>query len=412
MRPPRRCPACGGALAKVHGAPGARCAACGALVLRARELPPKSREKIRSLRATRRRALPCADCGGAMRTLRDDEVEIARCESCGSVLLDPGAALPGATDFARERALFALSLPERSVRALLGTAGATARELTHVLVPPALRQTRFWSAAIERSLKLLAEGVGRVPGKKADAPVDVARMAVGSVVDTAALVFLQFSPLWLLAVVHDVAKGSRAYLDEVVGELKQKGLLAHDEQVEGVDHLLGVLERTSGRLQADVDLPPLSLPDLRASVEGIREAVKTRGAAEIEKEAKAVAVELERTSKAEGRSVLEVSNAVALSLADHARRAGRTARIGVDVAARLFVERGWKPYLEQLDEVRRIGFARYLADAVGPIGEGIARSFDPSSGTVTEGLVSGKLWRQAVEILRKRKPKETKGKAT
>jgi Transcription factor zinc-finger len=387
---PRRCPACAGSLQKIHGGPGARCAGCGGVFLRARELAAEARERIARFVGKGTRSVRCPDCPGRLRPVREGDVEIERCDECGAVFLDPGKTLPDGSDPAHALSLFALSLPERSVRALLGTAGGT----------------RFWSAAVERSLKILAEGVGRVPGKKSDAPVDVARMAVGSVVDTAALVFLQFSPLWLLAVVHDVAKGSRTYLDEVVGDLKAKGLLAHDQQVEGVDQLLGVLERTSGRLQADVDLPPLSLPDLRASVEGIREAVKTRGAEVMEKEAKAVAVELEQTSKAEGRSLLEVSNAVALNIADHARRAGQTARVGVDVAARLFVERGWKPYLEQLGEIRRMGFSRYLADAVKPIGEGIARSFHPSSDTVTAQLVSGRLWKQAVAKL-KQSPKKS-----
>src|SRR5262245_41674053 len=174
----------------------------------------------------------------------------------------------------RDAALFALSLPERAVRSVLGGAGHTAREITHVVVPPAVRKTRFWSAAIERSLKILAEGVGNVKNTGGGEPVDdIARMAVGSVVDTAALLVFHFSPLWLLAIVNDVAKGSREYLDEVVSELRAHGALEKDVKIEGVDHLLSVLERTSGRLQSDVDKPPLSVEQLRASVDEMRKSL-------------------------------------------------------------------------------------------------------------------------------------------
>jgi hypothetical protein len=303
----------------------------------------------------------------------------------------------------RRAPYFAISIPERTVRSVLGTVGHTARELTHVLVPPAVRGTRFWNAAIERSLKILAEGVGRVPAKDPnEIRVDVARQAVGSVVDTAALLVFQVSPLWLLAVVYDVAKGSRRYLDEVVVELRARGALDPNVKIDGVDQLLTILERTAGELQSDVDRPPLSVEDLRSSVAEIRRAIETAPTGEIAADAGKVALELEETSAREGRTLREVSNAITVGAIAKARFAGRAAAAGVDVAKRNFVERGWRPYLEQLREVRKLGFYRYLANAAAPLQDALAANFDPRTDTLTAQLVSGRLWRDALARLQER----------
>lgn len=300
--------------------------------------------------------------------------------------------------------LFALSLPERAVRSVIGTAGATAREITHVIIPPALRHTRFWNAAVERSFKILAEGVGNVKStKKGAVPPDVARMAVGSVVDTAALVVFQISPLWLLAVVTDVASGSRQYLDEVVLELREKGALEKDVNIHNIDHLLTVLEDTAGELQGDVDRPPLSVGELRASVERIRESIVKIPEGEREREAARFAAELHEISKKEGRTLRELSNAIALRMASSARLAGLAAVASVDVGARLFVEKGWRPYSMQLRSIGRLGYGRYLAHVAKPIGDAIVKNFDPHTETLTAQLLTGRLWHDALDHLRSRK---------
>ena len=160
-------------------------------------------------------------------------------------------------------------------------------------------------AILERGDRALAQDPRRGSGARPrqdpnEIRVDVARQAVGSVVDTAALLVFQVSPLWLLAVVYDVAKGSRRYLDEVVVELRARGALDPNVKIDGVDQLLTILERTAGELQSDVDRPPLSVEDLRSSVAEIRRAIETAPTGEIAADAGKVALELEETSAREG----------------------------------------------------------------------------------------------------------------
>lgn len=398
-----KCPGCRGTLEPLQAgrhSRGWRCGACGVVCLRESDLSPEGKEKLAQFRDRAASQRLCPGCSAPMTTVAQGLVEIERCRPCGMIAFDPGETLDPKRSGSFD-ALFALSIPERAIRSLVGTAGATARELTHVLVPPVVRGTRFWNAAIERSLKILSEGVGNVKSRSA-APqeVDVARMAVGSVVDTAALVVFHVSPLWLLAAVHDVAKGSRRYLDEVVEELKDRGALAREEHIEGIDHLLTVLEKTSGELQSDVDLPPLSVKDLRASLERVRETVVSSPEGEAQAKARDLARELEAVSKREGRSLREISNAISVRAVSGAKLAGVAAVAGVDVARRILVEEGWRPYFEQLAAVRRQGFSQYLADAARPIAEAVEHNFNPQTDTLTAQLVSGRLWKRALSTLR------------
>ena len=54
------------------------------------------------------------------------------------------------------------------------------------------------------------------------------RKAGGNVVELGSILAFGFSPLWLLAGAADVTRGTRVYLDALVGELKAAGVLARE----------------------------------------------------------------------------------------------------------------------------------------------------------------------------------------
>ena len=79
-----------------------------------------------------------------------------------------------------------------------------------------------------------------------------------------------FSPLWLLAAASDISHGSRVYLEALVAELKRAGVVAEAAEVQSLDDLLSALEGASGTTARLVDLPPLELAGLRASLSELR----------------------------------------------------------------------------------------------------------------------------------------------
>jgi hypothetical protein len=272
------------------------------------------------------------------------------------------------------RRRFLLSLPERLVRSIAAVVGGTVYETAQLVLPRLVRRSRFYEATAKNLLRITIEMVGRVEGaasveQEAGAKELAVRKGAGNVVEIGSIAAFGFSPLWLLAGASDVLRGSRVYLDALVGELKRAGVVAEDANVGSVDDLLGVLERGSGRTARLIDIPPVELEELRASLAELR---AERDALPSPDELAAAFTGLRRTAEAEDRTLLEVSSGIGLAFLISARDVSRTHLV--------------VPYREDLQPLRREGFAAYARRVSTPYRDAVAGHFDPSRPTWTERI--------------------------
>jgi hypothetical protein len=279
----------------------------------------------------------------------------------------------------RRRAIFALSLPERALRALFAALGGAVHETAQVLLPRVVRRSRFYEATAKNALRLAIElvgGVERPPGQADPAEVDpgapaagelLKRKAAGNVVELGSIAAFGFSPLWLLAGAADALRGSRVYLDALVGELKRAEVLKDDASFASLDDLLGALEGTSGGTARMIDVPPLELAELRRSVSELRaDASGLPTPAELAQ----LYDGLRAAAAAEGRSLLEVSAGVGLAFLLSARSVGREHLV--------------TPYREDWRPLRREGLAAYARRVAQPYGDAVTGHFDAGRATLTE----------------------------
>jgi hypothetical protein len=268
-------------------------------------------------------------------------------------------------------AAFLVSVPERAVRALAALAGGAVHETAELVLPRLARRSRLYEATAKNLLRVVIELVGDVerpvPAGEPDVGEVAKRKAAGNVVELGSIAAFGFSPLWLLAGAADVSRGSRVYLDALVRELKRAGVLRPEAEPTTVDDLLAALEGTSGTTARLVDLPPLELTQLRASLAELR-----AGAAELPtpQELAAVYGGLRRAAAREGRSLLEVSAGIGIAFLLSARAVGR--------------EHVVTPYREDLAPLRREGFAAYARRVSGPYRDALAGHFDADRETWTE----------------------------
>ena len=130
-----------------------------------------------------------------------------------------------------KRLWYAISLPERALRALIGTLGGLLHESAQMLLPRFVRRSRLYEAtARERAADRRRGGrAGRAAGAARGLGAEITkRKAAGNVVELGSIAAFGFSPLWLLAAAADAAHGSRVYLAAFVDELKRAGVLAED----------------------------------------------------------------------------------------------------------------------------------------------------------------------------------------
>jgi hypothetical protein len=268
---------------------------------------------------------------------------------------------------------YAISLPERALRALIATVAGVIHESAQVLLPRFVRRSRLYEATAKNALRIAIEAVGRVEPQE---PPEVSaqeiakRKVAGNVVELGSIAAFGFSPLWLLAAASDAVHGSRVYLAAFVAELKRAGVLAEEREIGSVDELLETLENTSGRTARLIDIPPLELAELRSTLGEFR--ADTSGLPGPDELASLYRGLREEAARERG-SLLEVSVGMGLAFLLSAKNV-TNAHLAI-------------PYREDWAPLRREGFARYARRVGAPYARAVGGHFDPRRPSWTERLL-------------------------
>jgi hypothetical protein len=199
--------------------------------------------------------------------------------------------------------------------------------------------------------------------------------------------------VWVLAALADVCGAGRQLIPEMADALKEQGLLEKDAQFTSVDQMLDGLERTSSRLAATINTPPLDVAGLRREWDALREEARGIQPANLPSRDTigAMWADLKSESVRQNRSVFETSSMMAVSAVrafpDRARwfyasaRAGAT-RTGAIVAVALLDH-----YSHTLAEIRQTGYAAFATRQFAPYVRAAVGQFSPRKTTLTERLL-------------------------
>jgi hypothetical protein len=269
---------------------------------------------------------------------------------------------------------YALSLPERIVRAAAAGLGGLLYEATQVLLPSWLRRSRLYRAIVAGTLRIAIELVGGatgvLPADEVTAQELAVRKAAGTGIEMGGLMLIGWSPLWLFAATADLTGGARTYLQALVSELRRDGLLREDADISSVNELLDTLEDTSGLVAESLDVPPLNVDDLRAWWRELRqEATDLPDAGRLA----GLYASLQQVAQQEDRSLRSVSSLIAAG----AVRAGvQTGQVHI-----------FDYYEDALRTIAREGLAVYARRVTTPYLAVARRHFDPKTMTHTERLL-------------------------
>ena len=269
---------------------------------------------------------------------------------------------------------FLVSFPERAVRAGAASLGGAAYQLAEVFLPGWLRRGRLYRATVARMLRITVEMVGGVPGVMPTESVSVQelamRKAAGNALEFASIFAVGWSPLWLLAAASDVTGGTKVYLRALAGELKRSGLLPDDDGVTSFGELLALVEQTSGVLADTIDVPPMSLDEIRTSWEKLRGNPSAIPPPETQA---AIYAGLQEASRKEGHSLLEVSSLIAQSAVSAGLQLGNTY---------IFLY-----YREALGAILTEGLPAYMRRVTAPYLATVGGHLNPDRSTHTERLL-------------------------
>jgi tryptophan synthase alpha subunit len=314
----------------------------------------------------------------------------------------PGSSdAPAVTPAARVG--YMLSIPERALRSGTGVVGGILRESAALVVPRSFQNSRTYGVMVQQMLDFLVHDVGGVEQQQgtesSTSGVDnfVARKTVGNFVDMASLATLHISPLLLLAAVSDLAYGSQVYLRELADELKAQGVIAPDSTIDHVNDLLTAVSDASAATSNAFNTPPLSAVALRETIEQTRAAIQSAKGANVipQAEVRRMWEEIREIAQRENVGILAVSTAATLQAMNKFATLGRGALSTVKVAGSLLDKHVLDHYSQALSEIRSRGLYRSLAEGSRPYTAAVWENFQPRRSTITEGLLSGRLWRAA-----------------
>ncbi len=312
--------------------------------------------------------------------------------------------------------LYGLSIPERTLRSTVAMAGGLVRETTDLIIPQAFRDSRTYRSFIEQLLDFWVQDIGGVEQPKdkesmTDVENYVARKAICNLIELASLATLHLSPLTVLAIVSDVAYGSKTYLRELSKELKQQGVIDEHSTIDSAADLLSAVSDASGKTSKAFDIPPLSVDGLKETIKQTKEAVKSIKPTQIipQQEIKRLWDEIHVTATQQEMSILEVGGAMTMYTINKIGKVGKGALSTVRVAGNLFDKHIFDFYTDSLIDITNKGIFTSVAESSKPYIEAIWKNFSTEKDTVTEGMFSGRLlarcWRWFCRLFRRKKVK-------
>jgi hypothetical protein len=315
---------------------------------------------------------------------------------------DPGYAK------VRDYLLFGLSLPERTLRSASGVVSGMLRESASLLVPQAFQNSKTYNMLIRQTLDFLAEDVGGVDRKAAAGGPQrvenfVARKTVGSFLDLASMATLHLSPMLLLAVVADVAYGSKTYLQELSGELKRQGVIDEDSTIAHVDDLLAAVARTANTTATAFETPPLSLDGLKETIDRTRQTVGQIDPTSLLPQAEIQRLwgEIHEVATSQGVNPLAVSGAMTLYSLDKIAQVGRGALSTAHALGTLLDRHVLDHYRKALGDIRSKGLFTIVSQTSRPYIDAVWLNFSSTKPTITEDLLSGRLCGRAWTAVRR-----------
>ena len=299
--------------------------------------------------------------------------------------------------------MYGVSLPERALRSTSAMVGGVLKESAELLVPQAFQTSKSYSIFVNQMLGILTESVGGVEGaqdehtdaQKGEQEVEsyVARKTIGNMLDFAGMATLHLSPITVLAIVSDIAYGSKSYIEELAAELKKEGVIDEDSTIHNTAELLDAVQSASGTVAEAFDLPPLSAQGLKETIDQTRDAVNRLDGSSVIPQNELIKLwdDMHSMATQEDVSLLDVSGAMTLYSLNQVATVGKGALSSVKVAGDMFDKHIFQHYVDGLNDIQEKGIYGSLAESSQPYIDAIWNNFSSNRETLTEDVLSGRM---------------------
>ena len=292
---------------------------------------------------------------------------------------------------ARQRLMYALSLPERTIRSLAALAGGTTTLLAETLFPKSFRGTTTYRVTIGLMQQFIVE---RVAGMKSEISEDQAKLGddyvqrkmAGTALEAAGLLTMGSSPLWVLAILGDAAGGSKIFLNRLVESLKENGVMAEETQATELIDVLEAVQEASSKSAITIDMPPLSREELSQLADEMKVSYGRvfKSTTNLMPRLDAIWKNMEQLALRENISIERLGGIMTVEAVSWSKKGVRMALATGRTGAELFDEKILDSYRKTLIAASEQGIDKYMNDHMRPFMQSARAHFDPAQKTWTE----------------------------
>lgn len=269
---------------------------------------------------------------------------------------------------------YIFSLPERSLKAGLTIGGGAVLEITRVILPNFVRKSKLYQASVDRLLRIIVEVFGEVENIYEKDGITgnelLVRKSFGNILEIGSILTLGWSPVWFFAMASDITGGTKEFLDTLVLHLKKENLILPSQSVNSVTELLTTLEKTSGILSDNADLPPINVEQMKKTFESLK---ANHNHLPSNKAIDQKFDELQKTAKQEQKNIWEISTLLAIG----------AKKTGIGLSQKYIFDY----YSQSFEKIQKIGLLKYMQTTFKPYLVAIKKHFKPTQKTFTEKLL-------------------------
>jgi len=294
-------------------------------------------------------------------------------------------------EIARQRMMYTLSLPERLIRSLAALVGGTSVLLAETLFPKSLRRTTTYKVTIGLMQQFIIERVAGMENKISEGHVHlsedfVQRKMAGTALEAAGLLTMGYSPLWVFAILSDVAGGSKIFLNRLVKYLRENDILAEELEATELVDVLEAVQEASIQSASTIDTPPLSREELSELATEMKSNYGrvAKSATNLMPRLEAIWKNMEQLALRENISIERLVGIMTVDALNWSKKGMGIAMATGQTGAELFNEKILDNYRKTLAMTSEQGIDEYLSSHMRPFMGAARAHFDPTQKTWTE----------------------------
>lgn len=295
--------------------------------------------------------------------------------------------------FMKKNEKYLLSLPERILRSMTSVATSITSLLTKTILPKPIQKSTLYQMTFGLLQNYLIEQVAEIPldkNKGRSSNDYVYRKTAGSVIEGIGLLTFHYSPVWLLAMISDIAGGSQIYLRYLLKSLREEGIITINQEFTSIDSLLSHIQSVSENSAKFIDQPPIKKEEFMGIFSQLKKIYEENPKFLISffHKLEEIHHELQSLSNTSQVSFEKLTGAITMDLMKTlGEKTLNFSKISSKTTMEIFTVYFIQSYEETLEEIKNIGPYKYLGDHMHPFIDQLKNHFKKEKITTTEKII-------------------------